>query len=115
MGIETFLLILLLLLAYGAYLGLRYLLLRMGVKDNNYGGVQHAPKLPPPPPPPADFLPGSRSGAASAAESLQRVMNEGPQVETGGRSRKNRRPSRRDIVRSYLVETLIDKPKWKDF
>jgi hypothetical protein len=113
MGIETFLLIVLLLLAYAAYLGLRYLLLRMGVKDNNYGGVQHAPKLPPPPPPPADFLPGSRSGAASAADSLQRVMNEGLQVETGSR-RKLRRPSRRDLIRSYLVETLIDKPKWKD-
>lgn len=112
---RTLLVIIIALLAFMAYLWIRYLLRRSGIKGSNIGMVQHAPQWIPPPPPPSGFLPGSRVSDRAATRERDNALNAGPQIEQI-RFRRVRRqgPDRKDMRRSFMMDALLDKPKWKN-
>lgn len=100
-----------------AYLLVRYLRIRIGLKDSNYGGVQHSLREVPPPPPESLFLPGSRSdNAPTVAEIMQELEKDMKVQKNIGRKRK-REPvfqNKLDIKRAYIIDAILDKPKWSD-
>ncbi|GAB4420341.1 MAG: hypothetical protein OHK0039_33810 [Bacteroidia bacterium] len=103
-----------------AYLYVRYLLLRLGLKDSKSGGVQHTPRaIPPKPRSDEPFLPGSRMGLPdeNSSELIHHIMSEGLAIyrQQYIKPRYTRRlfTSKQDIRRSYFIDALIDKPHWK--
>jgi hypothetical protein len=107
------------LVAGAIWLLVRYLRNRSSAKDSNYGGVQYTARWTPPPPPPESFLPGSRrTPDPEEARIAQEILAQGPVIEQMAPARRQtRRPllSRRDLKRTFILEAILDKPKWKDF
>ncbi|WNJ20524.1 hypothetical protein [Pontibacter sp. G13] len=97
------------------YLFYRHLRMRLGIKDSNYGGVQHISRQPPPPPPHEEFLPGSRANLPNAVEALEQETQGVSSPYEEPKRTSNRRKvykSKEDIKRSYMLEALLEKPKW---
>lgn len=89
-----------LLLAY-----LRYLTIRMGLKDRNYTQVQHSLKENKRLDNSSGFLGGSKV-----------IQNEPEDKDRYTRPKKKKRlPFRNteDIKRSYIIDAILDKPKWR--
>ncbi len=93
-----------------------YLRNRFGLKDKNLGGIQRSPKLPPPKPPEEAFLPGSViTRSAAIAEVLEELEKRPRIIELSGEKRKHQHRlflTKKDVLRSYIVDTLLDKPKF---
>ncbi|MDW3649206.1 MAG: hypothetical protein R8P61_19215 [Bacteroidia bacterium] len=97
------------------FLLIRSLRIRFGLKDNNSGAVQHLRKLLPPPSAEDLFLPGSHM-EVSGSDLLKQHINETPEIEILSPKKKRKRlfQSKQDILRAYIADTVLDKPKWKD-
>ena len=100
-------------------LWLRYVRVRASLSDRKSGGVQHSSFLPPPKDTTEDFLPGSRMGQDSSVEKMKAIMAEGLHINRLGAGKRRRRhplaiSSKRDLMRSYIVDAILDKPKWRD-
>ncbi|RMG67459.1 MAG: hypothetical protein D6722_13095 [Bacteroidetes bacterium] len=100
-------------------LALRYLQVRSSLRNAKAGSVQHSSLRPPPKDTTVDFLPGSRAGAESSVEKMKTIMQEGLHVKhMDDRGRRRRHPlaltGKRDLMRSYIVDAILDKPKWRD-
>ena len=108
------LVVLLVLLAIAALLWFRYLQIRLGFKDSNYGGVQHIRQMPPKPDPQAISLPGSRMGEAQLVEDLRKEMKQELHIQTYGKNKYKRRlfVSKADIRRSFIIDSLLERPKF---
>lgn len=89
-----------LLLAY-----LRYLYIRFGLKDRNYTQVQHSLK--------ENKRMDSSSGFLSGSKLIQ---NEPEDKNRYARHKKKKTlpfRSTADIKRSYIIDAILDKPKWR--
>lgn len=99
-----------------SYLMFRYLRILLGSKDKNYGGIQRSPRLDPPKEPEKEFLPGSFMDRTFIDE-IHKELEGGLKVT--GSDDEDKKPKRRlffskkDVIRSYIVDTLLDKPKFK--
>ena len=95
---------------------LRVLRLKYGLKDSNYGFVQHSPKTIPVNK--EDLvLPGSRSKpVGSGLEDVKATLEKGLTVSKPAlrRRKTKKRPftTREDIRRSYLIDALLERPRF---
>lgn len=98
------------------YLGLRYLWIIAGLKDNNSGAVQHSSRAIPPNLSQEPFLPGSRAGMGDAVAQLQEEMKQGLKIQTFKKRSNAYRPfsSKQDIRRSYIIDAILERPKWSE-
>ncbi|MEL7340637.1 MAG: hypothetical protein AAGM67_09140 [Bacteroidota bacterium] len=98
------------------YLAFRYLRILLGSKDKNYGGIQRSPRLDPPSEAEKEFLPGSFMDRTFIDE-IHKELEGGLKVT--GTDDDEKKPKRRiffskkDVIRSYIVDALLDKPKFK--
>lgn len=90
------------------FLFIRYLQMRAGLKDQ-FSGVQHASRKDPPAPDEEIFLPGSRLGS-SALPGVTIDRPESPQKTSSKAKRLFR--SKEDIRRSYIIDALLERPKF---
>jgi len=97
------------------FLLVRALRIKLGLKDNNSGAVQHIRKLLPPPSAEDLFLPGSHM-EGSVSDILKQHIEETPEIEVLTPPKKRRRlfQSKQDILRAYIADTVLDKPKWRE-
>ncbi|MEM8890166.1 MAG: hypothetical protein AAGD28_19485 [Bacteroidota bacterium] len=97
------------------FLLVRALRIKLGLKDNNSGAVQHIRKLLPPPSAEDLFLPGSHM-EGSVSDLLKQHIEETPEIEVLTPPKKRRRlfQSKQDILRAYIADTVLDKPKWRE-
>lgn len=110
---KLFLSILLGLLLLVAYLFYRYLRIRFGLKDSNYGGVQHSLQAQVPISSEELFLPGSRANAEDAVIKIAKVLEEGMEVKVYRNFKRERLfRNKDDIKRALIVDKLLDRPKW---
>ncbi|MEZ4829925.1 MAG: hypothetical protein R3C61_27125 [Bacteroidia bacterium] len=97
------------------YLYLRHLWTKLGFKDSNYGGVQNMPRLVEYKLTEEAFLPGSRAGEADSLEKIAKVMAEGLEIQKF-KNKKKAKPrvftSKRDFQRAYIIDALLEKPKF---
>ena len=96
------------------FMYLRVLRLKYGHKDSNYGFVQHSPKTIPENK--EDLvLPGSRSQPKlSELEDVKETLEAGLRVVKSPPQKAKIRPfnTREDIRRSYLIDALLERPKF---
>lgn len=100
-------------------LRLRYGYVQGRLKRGREGGVQHSSLLLPPKDTTTEFLPGSRAGMEDSVEKIKKVMAEGLHIKRlDAEKRRRRHPlaftTKRDIMRAYIVDAILDKPKWRD-
>ena len=97
------------------FLLVRALRIKLGLKDSNAGAVQHIRKLLPPPSAEDLFLPGSHM-EGSVSDILKQHIEETPEIEVLTPPKKRRRLFQRkqDILRAYIADTVLDKPKWRE-
>jgi hypothetical protein len=103
------------LLLLGGFLWLRFLR-RFRFQSRNAGTVQRIRRQPPPPPPVEAFLPGSRLADRDTVHQAAEEMRSELHIERIPPSRKTRlvhELRRIDMRRAYMVDMLLDKPKWK--
>ena len=98
-----------------AFLFVRSVRIKLGLKDNNSGAVQHIRKLLPPPSAEDLFLPGSHM-EPEGQELLRQHIEETPEIEilTPPKKKKRLFKNKQDILRAYIADTVLDKPKWKE-
>lgn len=98
-----------------AFLFVRSVRIKLGLKDNNSGAVQHIRKLLPPPSAEDLFLPGSHM-EPEGQELLMQHIEETPEIEilTPPKKRIRLFKNKQDILRAYIADTVLDKPKWKE-
>ncbi len=94
----------------------RYIRILLGSKDKNYGGIQRSPRLDPPRETEKEFLPGSFMDRTFIDE-IHKELEGGLKV-TGSEDEKGKPKKRifftkKDVIRSYIVDALLDKPKYK--
>ncbi|MEL6624309.1 MAG: hypothetical protein AAFQ83_13535 [Bacteroidota bacterium] len=104
---QVLLIILLSLLVIALLLYVRYLRVRVGLGDSAGGGVQRMPQRAPTRPLNEAFLPGSRTGSSSKKD-------KGKEEEPAPRKKRKARPftSKADIKRSYIIDALLERPKF---
>lgn len=106
----TYLIVLLsILVGFILFLLLRFLYVRAGFKDRNYAGVQRSFREEIPDDMGQSFLPGSRSSDDSQDAEMELL-------DSLGQRKRRRLPfsSKKDIKRSYIMDALLDKPRWRD-
>ncbi|MDX2247695.1 MAG: hypothetical protein SF052_13000 [Bacteroidia bacterium] len=112
---KALIIILLAIAAFMGFLYFRHLWVKLGFKDNNYGGVQNMPRLAEAKNHEEAFLPGSRSGQDDSLEKIAKVMAEGLEIQKLTK-RKKQRPrlftSKKDFQRAYIIDALLEKPKF---
>ncbi len=84
---------------------LRYLWIRLGIKDRNYTQVQRVLRLEPRPEASEGFLTGSKLSQSTPQNTEPKPV----------RKIKTYRPfqSITDIKRSYIIDAILDKPRWR--
>jgi len=107
--------IILIFLGLYGYLFLRHWLGNLRRKDSYLGGVQHAPKLAPEHVP-APVLPGSRlgervEGRPKELDSLE-VKATFKRIPKKTARRRGIISSKSDIRKSYIVDALLERPKF---
>ena len=95
------------------YLFFRYLRIHFGLKDSNYGGVQHSLQVPPAVSTEELFLPGSRADEEDAVIKIKKALEEGLEVKVSKASKhKKLFRNKQDIKRAYIIDKLLERPKW---
>ena len=97
-----------------AYIGLRYVRIKFGFKDNNNSGVQRISRKSPPKRVDDMFLPGSRAEEDSSLEALKRTLRQNQPVKKTSSRQEPLFTSKKDIKRAYIIDAILDKPRWKD-
>lgn len=85
---------------------LRYLSIRLGFRDRNFTQVQRTLREQPPISQTEGFLSGSKP-----------VKNEDEDTDRSRRPKTRKHlpfQSRADIKRSYIIDAILDKPKWRE-
>jgi len=91
----------------------RHLKIKFGLKDSNNGAVQHSRREVPPPTAEDLFLPGSHM-EIDQQQILEEHLKDTPQIEilTPKKQKKRLFRNKDDIMRAYIADALLDKPKW---
>ncbi|MFK7923219.1 MAG: hypothetical protein AB8H47_14745 [Bacteroidia bacterium] len=106
------------LIVFGLIAGIlliRYLRILMGSKDKNYGGIQRSSRIDPPKETEKEFLPGSIMDRTFIDE-IHKELEGGLKVTGDDENKKTKRRlffTKKDVMRSYIVDALLDKPKYK--
>ena len=77
---NTFIIILLVIILFTGFLFFRHLRIQFGFKDSNYARVQHAQRMPKPKEKQEVFLPGSRSDLPDSIDMIAKTMKEGLEI-----------------------------------
>ncbi|MEL6670644.1 MAG: hypothetical protein AAFR61_00485 [Bacteroidota bacterium] len=106
------------LLGLFSFMILRYLLnYRLGVRNAASVRVQRSQRQAPPPKEEGLFLPGSHAQQEDSVSSLIEELEKGRNLQKS--QRKMRKSllgfsTKEDLKRAYLLDSLLDKPKWKE-
>ncbi|MEM7659417.1 MAG: hypothetical protein AAF399_25080 [Bacteroidota bacterium] len=111
---QAFITLLIVLLSLFGFLLFRYLRIRFGFKDSNYGGVQHIRQREPKPDVENLALPGSRMGTEKRVADVREEMKQELHIQTYRDAGKKRKlfVSKADIKRSYIIDALLERPKF---